>query len=176
MNNWFVITDIELLDSPVMVVYPDRVEKNIVTLIGMVDDVARLRPHVKTHKNPEVTKRLLAAGITKFKCATIAEAEMLAQCGAPDILLAYQPAGPKITRLISLIRLYPRITFGCLTDHVTSATQINDVASRSGVVINVYVDLNVGMNRTGIAPGKEALSLYQLCARCTNLKVIGLHA
>ena len=176
MNDWFVIADIEQLDSPVLVVYPERVEKNIHTLIGMVDDSLRLRPHVKTHKNPEVTKRLLATGVNKFKCATIAEADMLAQCGAPDILLAYQPIGPKVSRLISLITQYPRLTFGCLTDNIAAAIQINESARKAGVFINVYVDLNVGMNRTGIAPGKGAVELYQECAKCSNLKAVGLHA
>src|SRR5687768_14152047 len=124
MGDWFNIHDIDLLDTPAMVVYPDRVQQNIRTLISMVDEITRLRPHVKTHKNPEVAKRLLHAGIAKFKCATIAEAEMLAQCGARDVLLAYQPVGPKIKRLIALMQQYPATTFSALTDNIAAATEI----------------------------------------------------
>ena len=69
---------------------------------SMIDNVNRLRPHVKTYKNKEVTLMLLNAGISKFKCATIAEAEMLALCKAPDVLLAYQPVGPKLDRFVKL--------------------------------------------------------------------------
>jgi D-serine deaminase-like pyridoxal phosphate-dependent protein len=176
MYDWFVIRQIDQLDTPVMVVYPDRVESNINTAIGMVDKTSRLRPHVKTHKNPEVTKRMLHAGITSFKCATISEAEMLAQCGAADVLLAYQPVGPKINRLIALMQEYPSTLFSCLTDHSIAANHINQQASLSGVIINVYVDLNVGMNRTGIAPGANAVQLYSQCAKLSNLKPVGLHA
>lgn len=177
MHDWFVIQDIDHLDTPAMVVYPARVEKNIRTALKMVDnDTARLRPHVKTHKSPEVAKRMLQAGITKFKCATIAEAEMLAQCGAADILLAYQPVGPKISRFIALMKQYPSTIFSCCTDHVPAAKKINEHAAQAGVTINVYVDLNVGMNRTGIEPGEGAIHLYKECTQFANLKPVGLHA
>ena len=83
-DRWYAITNIDALDSPALVVYPDRVEKNISVLVSMVDDVKRLRPHVKTHKTKEATLLMMDAGINKFKCATIAEAEMLAICGAAE--------------------------------------------------------------------------------------------
>ena len=78
MTEWYSIKDIDTLDSPCLVVYPERVKKNIATLVESIGDVDRLRPHIKTHKSYEVSKLMLDAGITKFKCATIAEAEMLA--------------------------------------------------------------------------------------------------
>src|SRR6187551_690388 len=81
---WYFINNLSEVDSPALVIYPDRVSENIKTLVSSIDDVNRLRPHIKTHKSAEVTKMMLAAGIHKFKCATIAEAEMLAAAGAPD--------------------------------------------------------------------------------------------
>ena len=57
-------------------------------MIDIAGDVARLRPHCKTHKMAAVTRMELELGITKHKCATLAEAEMLAECGVRDILLA----------------------------------------------------------------------------------------
>src|SRR5207342_1159785 len=89
----------------------------------MIGDVDRLRPHIKTSKSPDVTKLMLKAGITKFKCATIAEAEMLAQSNAPDVLLAYQPLGPKLDRFISLIKKYSSTKFSCLTDNTNAANE-----------------------------------------------------
>src|ERR1700743_1648755 len=106
-QDWYSISNVDILDTPALVVYPDRVKQNIETAIGMIDDVARLRPHVKTHKSAEVTNLMLDAGITKFKCATIAEAEMLGMCGAPDVLLAYQPIGPKLQRFVQVALKYP---------------------------------------------------------------------
>jgi D-serine deaminase-like pyridoxal phosphate-dependent protein len=113
---------------PALVVYPDRVKYNIDLVKTMVDDVARLRPHVKTHKSPAVTKLMLHAGIGKFKCATIAEAEMLGMCKAPDVLLAYQPNTPKLARFIRLIKTYPDTDFSCLVDNIGTANCIGEAA------------------------------------------------
>src|SRR5882762_2212684 len=104
---WYYIQNPDQLDTPALVIYPDRVKANIRLVIEMAGDVSKLRPHVKTHKSPDTTRLLLAAGIDKFKCATIAEAEMLAMTGARDVLLAYQPVGPKLQRFVSLVRKYP---------------------------------------------------------------------
>ena len=83
--NWYEIINVQELDSPALVIFPDRVKKNIQTAINMVGDIQRLRPHVKTHKSPDATRLMIEAGITKFKCATIAEAEMLGECVAKDV-------------------------------------------------------------------------------------------
>src|SRR6188472_2814058 len=109
MNNseWYRITNIDAIDSPALVIYKDRVIQNINTAVSMVGDIKRLRPHVKTHKSKEAAQLMMDAGIHKFKCATIAEAEMLAMIHAPDVLLAYQPVGPKLQRFIALIKKYP---------------------------------------------------------------------
>jgi D-serine deaminase-like pyridoxal phosphate-dependent protein len=122
-----------------------------------------------------VVQLLLDAGITKFKCATIAEAEMLALGQVPDVLLAYQPVGPQITRLLHLIGHYPKTTFACLVDNIDSAKEIAAAALSHQIEVSVYIDLNVGMNRTGIVPG-AALPLYQICHIMPGIKPIGLHA
>ncbi len=176
MKEWYPINNIDEFDSPALVIYPDRVKENIDLLITMIDDVNRLRPHVKTHKAKEAVLLQMAAGINKFKCATIAEAEMLASCKAPDVLLAYQPVGPKIKRLISLIKSYPETKFSCLIDNIVAAKEISNSASQANLVIPVYIDLNVGMNRTGIFPEQKAYDLYSHCTEEKNIKPIGLHA
>jgi D-serine deaminase-like pyridoxal phosphate-dependent protein len=175
-ENWYRIEDIDKLDTPALVVYPERVKKNIVILKSMIDDVARLRPHVKTHKSKDAALLMLGAGITKFKCATIAEAEMLGMCQAPDVLLAYQPVGPKLDRFIKLIKTYKATLFSCLVDTTVAAQNISDAALAHHLKINVYIDLNIGMNRTGIAPGPEALQLYMDCDALPGITPIGLHA
>src|SRR5687768_10537356 len=99
---WYAIANVDEVDSPALVVYADRVHENVQRMIRYAGGTARLRPHVKTHKMPDVIRLQLAAGITKFKCATLAEAEMVAHCGAPDVLLAYQLLGPKVARFAQL--------------------------------------------------------------------------
>lgn len=174
--NWYHIQDIDEIDTPALVIYPERVKENITTLTRMIDDPQRLRPHAKTHKTKEATQLLMAAGIGKFKCATIAEAEMLAMCGAPDVVLAYQPIGPKLKRFVKLTQQYPSTHFGCLVDNIPSAEAIAGAFAAVSAVIAVYIDLNVGQNRTGITPGSAAIALYAFCAQAKGLSIAGLHA
>jgi D-threonine aldolase len=176
VDHWYPINDIKTIDSPALIIYRERVAENIQTLLSMIDDVKRLRPHVKTHKSIEATSLLMSAGIDKFKCATIAEAEMLAISFAPDVLLAYQPTGPKLQRFIDLIKKYPSTKFSCLVDNITSAKNIGNEARENNVVIPVFIDLNIGMNRTGIASGEEAIELYKACNHISGIQPIGLHA
>jgi len=175
-ESWFEIKNINELDSPALVVFPERVKHNIQLAIDMIGDVDRLRPHIKTNKSPDVAKLMLDAGITKFKCATIAEAEMLAQCNAPDVLLAYQPLGPKLNRFISLIKKYPSTKFSCLTDNITAATEQALAFTADNITVPVYFDLNVGMNRTGISPDENAIVLFDHCKALKGISVVGLHA
>ncbi len=173
-RDWYTVDNIGAIDSPALLVYLDRIQKNIALLKEMIDDVDRLRPHVKTHKTKEASLLQMEAGIHKFKCATIAEAEMLADIEAPDVLLAYQPVGPKVKRFISLIKKYPATRFSCLVDDHKVALQISEQAVAANLVIPVFVDVNVGMNRTGITPGK-AVELYAFCSRLKGIMPIGLH-
>lgn len=175
-STWYLVNDIDTIDSPALIIYQQRILENIRTLLSMIDDVKRLRPHVKTHKAKEVTALLMNAGIHKFKCATIAEAEMLALSGAPDVLLAYQPTGPKIKRFVEIIKGYPSTKFSCLVDNIISAKNIGAEADADNIVIPVFIDLNVGMNRTGISPGDNAIELYKACSNISGIKAMGLHA
>lgn len=175
-ESWFLIDDIDQLDSPALVFYRERILGNIALLKQSVSDPGMLRPHVKTHKTREISLLLLQEGITKFKCATIAEAEMLGSCNTPDVLLAYQPVGPKIKRFISLMKTFPKTQFSCLIDNEISLKAIAEQAILAGVEVRLFLDLNVGMNRTGIVPDEKALELYQLAAQESGVKLLGLHA
>ncbi|MFC0773551.1 D-TA family PLP-dependent enzyme [Terrimonas alba] len=175
MEEWYKIRNIHDIDSPALVVYPDRVKENIALIKSLIGDPDRLRPHVKTHKSADVTLLMLEAGLSKFKCATIAEAEMLATVNAPDVLLAYQPIGPKIQRFISLIKQYPATKFSCLVDDKNAAQHIAAGAAEGGITIPVFIDLNVGMNRTGILPA-SAVDLYEFCLQLKGMEPVGLHA
>ena len=174
--DWFAISNADSIASPALLLYPDRIEKNLQRMIAMAGGVDRLRPHVKTHKLPQVVALKRAAGISRFKASTIAEAEMTAAAGGEDILLAYQPVGTNIERLAELMRRFPRTRFATLVDDARNLEAIAQVAMARGIVIELYVDLNVGMNRTGIAPGEAAASLYRSLCGTTGLKAGGLHA
>lgn len=175
-NPWYHIDDIDLLDTPALVVFPDRVKHNIQTAINMVGDVSRLRPHVKTNKAAEAITLMIDAGIFQFKCATIAEAELLGICGAKDVLLAYQPLGPKLKRFIEVIKKYPGTSLSCLADNIPAAAEQSAAFKQASLTVPVYIDLNIGMNRTGIAPGPAAIDLYKKIHELPGMVNGGLHA
>jgi D-serine deaminase-like pyridoxal phosphate-dependent protein len=173
--NWYIINDIETIDSPALVVYPGRVKENIRKAIEMAGDVLLMRPHVKTNKMAEVCKLMMDAGINKFKCATIAEAEMLAMVQAPDVLIAHQPVGPKIQRLLRLINAYPTTHFTCIIDNIDTAKSISHLFAAEGARVQFFIDVNNGMKRSGI-PAEKAFQLFKDCFSLPNVRVIGLHA
>ena len=82
-TSWYTVSNAAEIPSPALLVYPDRVEENIRRMIRVAGGVGRLRPHMKTNKLPEVIRMQMDQGITKFKCATIAEAEMVGGLLAP---------------------------------------------------------------------------------------------
>jgi D-serine deaminase-like pyridoxal phosphate-dependent protein len=176
MKPWYHIEDISRLDSPSLVVFPERVAANIRRMTAMVDDVNRLRPHIKTHKTAEGIRMMMDAGIRKFKCATIAEAELLGMCGAPDVVLAYQPHGPKAERLAKVVRTYTATRYACLVDNPSSADGMSAIFAQAGLVVPVYIDLNIGMDRSGIIPGEEAMNLWMHCRSLPGVRPFGLHA
>jgi D-serine deaminase-like pyridoxal phosphate-dependent protein len=156
--------------------YKDLIEQNISRLIARVGgDPKRLRPHVKTHKTREIVRMQLAVGITKHKCATIAEAELLAQVGAPDVMISYNLIGPNAHRFGRLIKKYPESRFSTLVDHPRAAEELSHALSQAEVRAEVLLDLDVGQHRTGIAAGPEAARLYEKIAGLPGLEPGGLH-
>ena len=172
---WYTVTNVDDVPSPALLVYPDRVEENIRRMIRIAGGVQRLRPHMKTNKLPEVIRMQMDQGVTKFKCATIAEAEVAAACLAPDVLLAYQPVGPNMDRLIQLVNKFPSTRFSALVDDEGTIRNLSAAAAGRGVTLDLFLDLDCGMHRTGIAPGPEAIVLYRLIAGLPGLRAAGLH-
>jgi D-serine deaminase-like pyridoxal phosphate-dependent protein len=175
MTNWYTINNIEHIDSPSLIVYPERAKENIRQLIEMAGNVALLRPHVKTNKIAEVCQLMLDAGITKFKCATIAEAEMLGSIQAPDVLIAHQPVGPKMERLLQLVTTFPTTHFTCIIDNFETANALSKLFTKYGERLQLFIDLNIGMDRSGIIP-ENALQLFKDCQTLQSVRIIGLHA
>jgi len=171
---WYEAVNVNEYDSPALLLYPSRIKENIIRITERID-TRLIRPHVKTNKTGEVSALMMEAGIKKFKAATIAEAEMLAMIKAPDVLLAYQPTVPKIKRLIRLIQKYPDTQFSCLVDNANTAIAISDLFTSSNFIARIYIDLNLGMNRTGVRP-ENAITFFEKLHSTPALDILGLHA
>ncbi len=173
---WWTLENVSDIPSPTLLIYPDRAEENLRRMIAIAGGVARLRPHIKTHKLAPFVDSHVALGVTRFKCATIAEAEMAAMSGATDLLLAYQPVGPNITRLCALAAAFPRTQFSALVDDERTSVAVSNAAAREGVGVGLWLDLDVGMHRTGVLPGPDADRLYRRLMTLPSVTARGLHA
>lgn len=172
---WYKISNVDEVSSPSLIIYAERVESNIRKMISVAGNADTVRPHVKTHKMPGVVRLMMKYGITRFKCATIAEAEMVALCGANDILLAMQPVGPNLERFFQLKKKFPDIKISCLADSEDVIIQIWHKAHLNKIEAHVWIDINNGMNRTGIIPGEKAVLLYNTLASMPMMNAEGLH-
>ncbi|MGB0152780.1 MAG: D-TA family PLP-dependent enzyme [Verrucomicrobiales bacterium] len=166
-------TSVANLPSPALIFDVNAIENNLNKMIAQVGgDTNRLRPHIKTHKCREILEWQLRLGISSVKCATIAEAELAADSGIPDILIAYPLIGQNALRLHQLARAFPKTKFATVVD---SARGIEDLSS-GPESLEVFIDLNCGMSRTGIRPGPELIQLSRSLLDAPNLTFAGLHA
>ncbi|MCB0686943.1 MAG: D-TA family PLP-dependent enzyme [Saprospiraceae bacterium] len=175
LGSEYIIENLDQIDSPALVVYPELIRYNVKLALSMLNSEGGtvLRPHIKTVKTPQVATILLRHGIDRFKCSTIAEGEMLAMVEAPDVLLAYQPTELKIERLGLLIGKYPGTHFSCLVDNVRTAEWLSQKFINKP--LDVFIDLNVGMNRTGVTPA-NAEHLVTKIKDLKGIRIKGLHA
>ena len=169
------LSQIEGVPSPSILIFPEKIRANIKLMIKIAVGPERLRPHVKTHKMAEVVALQQEQGIGKFKCATMAEMRMLLTCQVKDILLAMQPVGPVIASLVQLSKKHPDTQFSTLVDNSKTLKTIEALCYQSGANLGIYLDINCGMNRTGIVPSKAAKKLYQRIHQSKSLVLGGLH-
>lgn len=175
-SDLYRIEDPSTLLSPSLVVFRELVRRNIQAMIEVAGGADRLRPHVKTHKMPDLVRLVESAGIHRHKCATIAEAEMIAGAGGRDVLLAYPLVGPNVERFLVLRATYPETRFRAVVDAPEGVSALAEAVGRDGRgPVDTLIDLNVGMGRTGIRPG-PAEALARLIAGRAELEFGGFHA
>jgi len=175
MNAHYRIRGTADIYTPALIFFKDLIKRNIAEAVRMVGDPYRLRLHVKTHKTREIVELELQAGIGKHKVATLAEAEMVASCGAPDVLLAYPLVGPNCQRLARLMQAYPACRFFVTVDSEVGARSLAEAMAPQGLTVDAMLDIDVGMHRTGIAAGSEAAELYALFGQLPGLRPGGFH-
>jgi D-threonine aldolase len=169
------IDDTSEIFTPALIVFRELVEQNLDTMVRIAGRADRLRPHCKTHKIAEIAQLELARGIAKHKCATLAEAEMLARAGVCDIFLAYNLVGPNILRAVRLLQVYAGVNLAVTADHVQPIAALGDAMHRARRSVDVLLDIDTGMHRTGTQVSPEAAALYQQIVRTPGLRPGGLH-
>ncbi len=173
MNPTYHLADPTTVASPSLLFYEELIQANIAAVIQLAGSPLHLRPHVKTHKTVEIAALHVAAGVTKHKCATLAEAEVLALAGVPDVLVAYPTVGPNVARFAALRQHYTTSTFSTLVDHPTAIEPLAKSADLAQP-LGVFIDVNLGMDRTGCAVN-DVLHLCRLVHEQQSLQFRGLH-
>ena len=174
----YVLNDTSNIVSPALVYYRDIILANTKRAIEMAGSADRLWPHVKSHKTVDMVRMQIGMGITRFKCATIAEAEMAAEAGgalhALHIMLAYPLVGPNVSRFARLVSNYSQAVFYAIGDDLQQLDVLSDEAGKTGLNINVLVDVDVGMRRTGV-PMDKVEGFYERACALKNITLKGMH-
>ena len=166
-------------ETPVLLLDVDKAERNI-RLMGeyFSSKKAVLRPHVKVHKSPWLAKRQVDAGARGITCAKVSEAEVMVDGGIDDILIANEIIGEdKVKRLAKLAN---RCKLAVIVDSAENARQISSVAAGEGSRLRIIVDVNLSsavdgiLDRTGVRPGNDVISLAQEVSRLPNLELGGV--
>lgn len=161
------------LDTPALVVDLDAMAANI-------DRIARTcrengiawRPHTKGQKTPEIAHAEIEAGAVGVTCAKLGEAEVMAEAGIRDILIANQIVGrSKIGRLVALLDRADAIV---AVDDLQNISELAEAASAGKKRLRIVIEVNIGMNRAGVEPGSAVVALASAIARYPALQFSGL--
>ena len=164
------ITDLE---TPVPVVDIDRIEANIARLQVYLDEhkIAN-RPHIKTHKIPEIARMQVDAGAIGITCQKVSEAEVMADAGFTDIFIPYNIIGEsKLNRLMALAK---RVTVSVTADSAYTIRGLASAAQHAGLTLTVLVECDTGLHRCGVQSPQEAAELARLISQSPSLHFGGL--
>jgi D-serine deaminase-like pyridoxal phosphate-dependent protein len=140
----YAIKDADRILTPALLIYPNLVDANIRATLHLAGDSNRWRPHIKTAKLAATVRQLMQHGISNLKCSTTLELLTACECGAPDVLLAFAVVGANANRTLQIAEQFPRTRVSVLIENAEQ-TRI-----WRGTRIGVFIDVNPGMNRTGI--------------------------
>jgi D-serine deaminase-like pyridoxal phosphate-dependent protein len=160
--------------SPALIYYEDIIRENTRRVIELAGGADRLWPHVKSHKTRQLIEMQREMGIDRFKCATITEAEMVAGCGAKHVLLAYPLIGPAVSPYLDLFSQYPATHFYVLVDSAEGLSEMGREAVSRSMRADALIDVNLGMNRTGVPIDKLA-DFCRACMATQGVRYAGLH-
>lgn len=164
---------VDKVDTPALLVDLDAFETNLQRMAREMTGV-RIRPHAKTHKCAVIGLQQMALGAVGMCCQKVSEAEALVYGGVPDVLVTNQIVGKrKLQRLASLAR---RAHLGVCVDDAGNLDDVAAAAAEAGVTLDVYVEIDVGAARCGVAPDQAAVELAKRAAAKPSLKFMGLQA
>jgi D-serine deaminase-like pyridoxal phosphate-dependent protein len=167
----------EGIETPAMLIFEEQVDHNLRLQCELAGGAQHLMVHFKTHKCGAIARKQVAAGVAGFKCATLREAEVALESGGGEVLLAYPLVQErKAGRFCALAGAHPQARLSAIASQLLHLEVLESAAAAKGQRVGVMLDLDVGMHRTGLPPGEEALARYRQLAGLPHLEPAGLHA
>jgi len=165
---------VESIDTPALVLDLEAFERNLNRMADALKPKGiRLRAHAKSHKCPEIALRQIALGAVGVCCQKVSEAAVFVEAGIQDVLVTNQVVSPaKVTKLLALAQ---RARIGVLVDHPQQVRLLREQSQKTQVALDVYVEVNVGANRCGAAPGEDTMKLAREIVASPPLRFAGLH-
>jgi D-serine deaminase-like pyridoxal phosphate-dependent protein len=162
-----------LLSTPGLVVDLEVFEANVAAMAALLRGTGKtLRPHVKTHRTPELARRQLGGSAVGLTCATVGEAEAMVAAGMDDVLVANEVVDPrKIARLVALA---DRARVGVVVDDPEPVTALSHEAAKARASIDVLIDVDILLHRCGVASAADAVRLAEAIERAPMLRLRGL--
>src|SRR4051812_17749023 len=161
------------IETPALIVELDPFERNLTRMTDATKGI-RLRPHAKSHKCATIARAQIERGAVGICCQKTDEAIAFVEGGVRDVLVTNEVVAP--AKLARLAELAQSATIGVLVDQPAAVALVSDAASREGVTLDVYIEIDVGAHRCGVAPGDPALALARTVTQAAGLRFRGLQA
>lgn len=163
------------IDTPALLLDLDSFERNLALMQGRADAAGvALRPHAKAHKCPAIAQAQIARGAVGICCQKVSEALPFVAAGIADIHISNEIVGAAKTALLAQLALHAR--FSVCVDHPSQVTALAEACVAAGSSLAVFVEINIGQNRCGVADAPAVLRLVELIAAQPALRFKGLQA
>ena len=161
------------LDTPILCIDLDKMQSNIHKMAGFCrEQKVSWRPHSKCHKTPAIALAEIAAGAIGVTCAKVSEAEVMAAAGVKDILIANMVVGPQKLERVLALRRWADPIIAC--DHFAQVEPLAAICRQHGASVRVLIEVDIGLSRVGVQPGRDTLELAQAIDRLNGVKLAGI--
>lgn len=166
-------TTLETIPTPALVLDLDTLEANVKAMEAMAGPTGtRIRPHVKTHRTPEIARRQLGGHVRGLTCATVGEAEAMAAAGLDDLLLANEVVDPGKLKRLAKVATETSVTLA--VDDAQPIAALSHFATSAGVTVGALIDVDIYLHRCGVSSAGEAVRLAGLIDASPGIELRGI--